>query len=103
MAVGVAGGAATKGLNRALGDLTTLDVSTRIDTSYGDPRPEVVVQLTRRLSAQLSYAVGEPAPGQSPDRTFLTLDLRLGSRWSLATTFGDRGASMLDLLWRYRY
>jgi translocation and assembly module TamB len=103
MAVGVAGGAATKGLNRALGDLTSLDVSTRIDTSYGDPRPEVVVQLTRRLSAELSYAVGEPAPGKSPDRTFLTLDLRLGSRWSLATTFGDRGASMLDMLWRYRY
>ncbi len=103
LAVGVAGGAATKGLNRALGDLTTLDVSTRIDTSYGDPRPEIVVQLTRRLSAELSYAVGEPAPGQSLDRTFLTLDLRLGSRWSLATTFGDRGASMLDLLWRYRY
>ena len=103
LAVGVAGGAATQGLNRAIGDLTTLDVTTRVDTTYGDPRPQVVVQLTRRLAAQLSYAVGDPPPGQTPDRTFLTLDLRLGTRWSLATTFGDRGASMLDLLWRYRY
>ena len=103
LAIGVAGGAATKGINRALSDLTELDVSTRIDTSHGAARPELVLQLSRRLAASVEYAVGEPTPGESPDCTFVTLDLRLGTRWSLATTFGDHGASLLDLLWRYRY
>lgn len=100
----VGGGVATKGLNRAMNDLTSLDVSTRIDTSEaGSPRPELVWQLTPRVSAQLGYNVEAPAPGKSPDRTLLTLEFRLFRRWALASTFGDRGSTLLDLLWRYRY
>lgn len=100
----VGGGVATQGLNRAMNDLTSLDVSTRIDTSEeGSPRPELVWQLTPRVSAQLGYNVEAPAPGKSPDRTLLTLEFRLFRRWSLASTFGDRGSTLFDLLWRYRY
>jgi len=102
-ALGVAGGAAVKGVNRALSDLTDLDVSTRIDTSHGTARPEVALQLTRRLSTSVAYAMGEPSPGENPDSVFLTLDLRLGTHWSLATTVGDQGATIFDLLWRHRY
>jgi translocation and assembly module TamB len=103
-AASVGGGVATKGLNRALSDLTDLDVSTRIDTSEaGSPRPELVLQLSPRVSAQLGYNVEQPAPGKSPDRTLFTLEFRLFRRWLLASTFGDRGTSLLDLLWRYRY
>jgi translocation and assembly module TamB len=103
-ATSVGGGVATKGLNRAMNDLTSLDVSTRIDTSEaGSPRPELVWQLTPRVSAQLGYNVEAPAPGKSPDRTLLTLEFRLFRRWSLASTFGDRGSTLFDLLWRYRY
>jgi translocation and assembly module TamB len=102
-AVGVAGGTAAQGLNRAISDLTTLDIQARVDTSTGDARPELVVPLTRRLSARVTRAIGEPAPGASPDRTFLTLELRLKRHWALSALFGDRGATALDLVWRRHY
>jgi translocation and assembly module TamB len=102
-AVSVAGGTAAKGLNRALSEVTDLDVSARIDTSTGAPRPELVVQLTPRVAARVTQAIGEPTPGQSPDRTFLTVEFRFASAWSLSTMVGDRGASALDLVWRNRY
>jgi translocation and assembly module TamB len=102
-AVGVGGGTATQGLNAALADLTNLDVSTRVDTSRGSPSPELVIQLTRRLSAQVGYNLGTPSLGQAPDRTFITLDLRLKRRWSLDTTVGDHGGTMVDAIWRHRY
>jgi autotransporter translocation and assembly factor TamB len=102
-AVSVAGGTAAQGLNRALSDITDLDVSARIDSSTGAPRPELVLQLTPRVAAKVTQALGEPTPGQSPDRTFLTVELRLANAWSLSTMVGDRGASALDLIWRRRY
>lgn len=102
-AVSIAGSTATKGLNRALSDVTSLDVSTRIDSSTGSSRPELVVQLTPRLTTRLTRAIGEPAPGQSLDRTFLTLELRLKRAWSASAVIGDKGASRLDLIWRKRY
>jgi translocation and assembly module TamB len=102
-AVSVAGGSAAQGLNRAISDVTDLDVSARVDTSTGAPRPELVLQLTPRVAAKVTEALGEPVPGQSPDRTFVTLDLRLGSSWSLSTTVGDRGATAFDMIWRRRY
>jgi autotransporter translocation and assembly factor TamB len=102
-AVSVAGGTAAQGLNRAMSDLTNLDVQARVDTSTGSPRPELVVQLSARVAARVTQALGEPAPGQSPDRTFLTVELRFASAWSLSTMIGDKGASALDLIWRKRY
>jgi translocation and assembly module TamB len=102
-AVGIAGGTAAQGFNRAVSDLTNLDIQARVDTSTGDARPELVVPLTRRLSARVTRAIGEPAPGASPDRTFLTLELRLKRHWALSALFGDRGASALDLVWRRHY
>lgn len=102
-AIGVAGDTATKGLNRAISDVTNLDVSTRIDTSTGSARPELVVQLTPRLTTRVTRAIGEPVPGESPDRTFLTLELRLKRSWALSAIIGDHGASTLDLIWRKRY
>ncbi len=102
-AVGAVGGAATQGLNKALSNVSDLDVSTRIDTSTGSARPEIVIQLSARVSAQITRALGEPAPGTPPDLTFLTLNFRLKRNWSLSTLVGDRGESGLDLVWRKRY
>jgi autotransporter translocation and assembly factor TamB len=102
-AVGVAGDTATKGFNRVMNDFTHLDVSARIDTSTGSARPELVVQVTPRLTTRVTRALGEPAPGQSPDRTFLTMELRLKRAWALSAVVGDRGASSLDVIWRHRY
>ena len=90
-AVGIAGGTVAKGLNRALSDISQLDVSTRVDTSTGEARPELVMQITPRATARVTQAIGEAPPGQSPDRTFLTVDLRLFTRWSLSAQVGDEG------------
>lgn len=103
MAVSVAGGTVAQGLNRALSAFTNLDLSARVDTSTGTPRPELVFQVTPRVSAKVSRAVGEPSAGEAPDRTFLTLELRLRRAWALSAVFGDRGGSALDLIWRRRY
>lgn len=102
-AVSVAGGTAAQGLNRALSKVTDLDVSARVDTSTGAPRPELVLQLTPRVAARVTQALGEPAPGQSPDRTFVTIELRVASAWALSTMVGDRGATAFDVIWRRRY
>ncbi len=102
-AVGAVGGSATQGLNKVLSGISDLDVSTRIDTSTGSARPELVIQISPRVAAQITRALGEPAPGQPPDLTFLTFDFRIRSHWSLAALIGDRGESGLDLVWRKRY
>ena len=101
-AVGAVGGVATQGLNKALSNISDLDVSTRIDTSTGTARPELVVQLSAKVSAKLTRALGQ-TPGQPPDMTFLTLDFLIKRNWSLSTLTGDRGASGVDLVWRKRY
>jgi TamB, inner membrane protein subunit of TAM complex len=103
LAVSVAGDTAAKGLNRVLDDFTNLDVSARVDTTTGSARPELVLQVTPRLAAKVTRAVGAPTANESPDRTFLTLELRLRRAWALSAVIGDRGGSALDLIWRRRY
>jgi hypothetical protein len=93
----------TRGLNQELRKLTSLDIQTRIGEREGEPQPEVAVQISPRLTAELGYTVQTPTPGRSQDRTHVTLDLRLLRNWSLSTTIGDAGSFLLDLLWRHRY
>ncbi len=103
LAVSAVGDTAAKGLNQVLDDFTNLDVSARIDTTTGSARPELVFQVSPRVAAKVTRAIGTPAIGESPDRTFLTLELRLRRSWALSALLGDRGASALDLIWRRRY
>jgi hypothetical protein len=102
-AVGVAGDTAAKGINHALSDLTNLDVAARVDTSTGTARPELVVQISPRVAARVTRAVGEPQAGQPPDRTFLTIEFRFTRSWSVSGVVGDHGGSGLDVIWRRRY
>jgi translocation and assembly module TamB len=103
-ATAVAGGFATEGLSKGLDKLTGLDVQTRIDTSSSaNPRPEIEVQVAKDISVQLGYVLGTPAPGTNPDRTWVTLDYRFKRNWSMETTFGNQGSSIVDFLWQYRY
>jgi autotransporter translocation and assembly factor TamB len=111
-AMSVAGGIATKGINRALSDLSDLDVQARVDSTggrssgpYADTRvrPELAFQVNSSISARVTRVIGEPLAGTTPDKTFLTFDYRLGARWLVSTMVGDRGATALDLLWRFRY
>ncbi len=64
---GAAGGAVSQGVNKAISGITTVDIETRVDTSEADdPRPELVVQLTERLSAQVAYNLGVPPRARRP-------------------------------------
>ena len=108
---GAAGGAATAPINRALGGVNrALDnlglaggISTRIDTSQTNPRPEVELQIARDISLQVAWVLGVPPPGTNPDTTLVTLDWRFLRKWSLETTVGDAGTSILDIIWQHRY
>jgi translocation and assembly module TamB len=103
-AAGLAAGVVTQGINKAISGVTSIDLTTRFDTSESqNPRPELAVQVTKNVSATVAYNLGLPPPGQNPDRTQVILDYRFVRNWSLLTTFGDAGSSILDLLWQYRY
>ncbi len=99
-----AGGLVAEGLNRGIDALTGLDITTNVDTSdASNPRPEVQVRIARDISLQLAFVLGTPPPGANPDRAFATIDWRFLRNWSLATTFGDQGTSIGDVVWRHRY
>jgi len=103
-AAGLAGGVVTQGLNKAISGLTSADITTRVDTSEADnPRPELAVQLSKKVSARIGYKLGVPAPGDNPDRTELTIEWRFIRNWSLSAVIGDQGSSALDVVWRFRY
>ncbi len=100
---GMAGNIVAQALNAAISGVTP-DVTVRVDTSQAaNPRPELVVQLSRRVSARLAYSLGVPAPGEAPDRAELTLSWRFDRDWSLVATTGDQGSTALDVVWRLRY
>jgi translocation and assembly module TamB len=103
-AVGVAGGAAAQPINHALDQMGLHAVSAKVDTSQAAaPKPEVEVQIARDISVQLAVVVGTPPPGTNPDLTWLTLNWRFLKMWSLATTVGSQGSSILDVVWQRRY
>jgi translocation and assembly module TamB len=97
------GGFATAGLSKGLDKLTGMDITTKIDTSQGSPRPEVAVQIARDISLQLAVVLGTPPPGTNPDTTYATIDWRFHKNWSLETTFGNLGSSIADIVWQRRY
>jgi translocation and assembly module TamB len=102
-AAGLAIGPVTEALNKALAGITALDVTTRIDISQANPRPEVDLRVSNDVVARVTLQTGMPAPGELPDRTLLTLDWRFHPRWSLESTVGDEGSTLVDVLWRHRY
>jgi translocation and assembly module TamB len=100
----LAGGVVTDGLNKALTGVSDVEVQTKVDTQEsGDPRPEVEVALSRHVSATIIYNLGVPPPGQNPDDTLVEVDWRFHRNYSTQATLGDRGTSILDLTWKYRY
>ncbi len=110
MAAQAGGAVATQPLNKALGGFNrTLDklgleggFSTHIDTSQPNPRPEVELQIARDISLQVAWVLGVP-PVTSPDSTLVTLNWNFLRKWSLETTVGDAGTSIVDVVWQHRY
>jgi translocation and assembly module TamB len=103
-AIATAGGEAAQPLNHMLNQLGLGAVTAKVDTSEAStPKPEIEVQIARALSLELAVVLGQPPPGVNPDHTLVTLDWRFLSKWSLATTVGDAGTTIFDLLWQHRY
>src|SRR5262249_23509238 len=103
-AASLGGGFVAKGLNRALDELTGLEVTTGVDTSNtAAPRPEVEIRIARDVTLQLQHVLGVPPPGDNPDTNFVKFDWRLHRGFSLETTFGDKGSSIVDFVWRKTY
>jgi translocation and assembly module TamB len=106
-----AGGVATQPLNQALGGVNhALDklglaggISTKVDTSTPNPRPEVQVQIARDISVQVAWVLGAIPPGTNPDTTLVTLSWRFLRQWALETTVGDQASSIVDVVWQHRY
>jgi translocation and assembly module TamB len=110
-AAGAAGSASTQPINSALGGVNQMldkvglvgGLSTKVDTSQTTPRPEVELQIARDISLQVAWVLGVPPPGSNPDSTLFTLNWRFLRKWSLQTTVGSAGTSILDLIWQHRY
>ncbi len=102
-AAGVAGGAATQPLNRALENMGLGGVSTRVDTSDVTPRADVEVQIARNLSLQIAEVMGVPPPGSNPDVTYVTLTWRFAKAWQTQATVGTAGTTIGDIVWTHRY
>lgn len=47
--------------------------------------------------------MGPQALGQTVPRTTFGIEWRFAKMWSLMTTIGDTGSTLVDLLWNYRY
>ena len=103
-AIATAGGEAAQPLNHMFNQLGLGAVTANVDTSEAaTPKPEVEVQIAKDISLQIAVVLGQPPPGVNPDRTLVTLDWRFLSMWSLASTVGDAGTTIFDLLWQRRY
>lgn len=102
-AVGLGGGFAAQGLTEALDDLAGIQATARIDTtSSNNPRPEVQIQLTPRITVGFAHVLGTP-PITEPDKNFAKGGWRFHKNWSLETTIGDRGTGIVDGIWTKRY
>lgn len=98
------GGEATQPINHMLDQIGLGAVTAKVgSTAAGTAAPEIEVQIAKDISVQIAVVLGQPPPGVNPDHTLLTLDWRFASKWSLASTVGDAGTTIFDLLWRKRY
>lgn len=100
-ATALGSGLASSGLNKALGELDE-DFDLEQDrTSANRVRTKVGYRLRRNLKVQLGYAAGFSQ--REPDTTYLFLEWQFAPKWSLIGTRGDRGTSILDILFQHRY
>jgi translocation and assembly module TamB len=100
-ATAVGTGIASSGLNRALSELDE-DFDLEQDrTGANRVRTKLGYRLRRNLKVQLGYASGFSQ--REPDTTYLFVEWQFVPKWSLIGTRGDRGTSILDLLFQHRY
>jgi len=77
---------------------TRVESSASRGTSIG-----VAAEIRPRLWAQVDVSTAAQRERQNADLSAVTLDWRFRPNWSLRTTVGDRGSSLLELLWQFKY
>jgi len=101
-ATAVGSGFVASDINRILSEIDeNLDIET--DTLSGN-RARTKLGRTffdRRLKVQIGVAPGTTY--REPDTTFLFLNWQFIPKWSVVGTRGDRGTSILDVLFQHRY
>ena len=103
----VGGGVATSLINTLLEPVQVFGrrIETRVDTSSAtNTKFGVATEIRPNLWAQIDLSTArQQLRLQNQDTSSLTLDWRFRPAWSLRTSVGDRGSSIVDLLWSYRY
>lgn len=101
-ATAVGSGFVAGDLNRVLSELDeNLDIET--DTLSGNRTRTKLGRsfFDRRLKVQVGYAPGRTY--REPDSTYVFVNWQFIPKWSLQATRGDRGTSILDILFQHRY
>lgn len=103
LATSYGAGVATHGLNRAIRDLASIDVVTKVtkDERTQAARPEVGVRVKNNLVLGVEVVTGTVPP--SEERSFFKVDWRFLRHLSLVAKKGTRYSTIFDLLWQYRY
>jgi translocation and assembly module TamB len=79
-------------------------IETRVEsTSHRGTSIGVAAELRPRLWAQVDVSTASQRERQNTDLSAVTLDWRFRPAWSLRSTVGDRGSSLLELLWQFKY
>ncbi|MBX3215297.1 MAG: translocation/assembly module TamB domain-containing protein [Labilithrix sp.] len=102
-ATAVGSGFIASDLNRVLSEIDeSLDIET--DTLSGNRTRAKVGRsfFDRRLKVQFGYAPGRTTY-REPDTAYVFLNWQFVPKWSLVATRGDRGTSILDVLFQHRY
>ncbi|MCS6900160.1 MAG: translocation/assembly module TamB domain-containing protein [Myxococcales bacterium] len=79
-------------------------IETRVEaTSSRGTSIGVAAEIRPRLWAQVDISTSTQRERQNSDLSTVTLDWRFRPNWSLRTTVGDRGSSLMELLWQFKY
>jgi hypothetical protein len=102
----VGGGVASTLLNSFIDPVQVFGrrIETRVEsTSSRGTSIGVAAEIRPRLWAQVDVSTSTQRERQNSDLSAVTLDWRFRPNWSLRTTVGDRGSSLMELLWQFKY
>ena len=100
-AAAVGTGAVAAGFNKALGELDQDFELEQDRTSANRVRTKLGYRLRRTIKVQLAYATGFSQ--REPDTTYLFVEWQFIPKWALIGTRGDKGTSILDVVFQHRY
>lgn len=101
-ATAVGSGFVAEDINRMLSEIDS-NLNYETDTLSGNRARTKLGRsfFDQRLKVQIGYAPGYTY--REPDSTYLLLNWQFIPKWSLLGTAGDKGTSILDVLWQHRY